>query len=74
MGALAVCGCVAFAIFLIALATQPVDADRLLDDARNRDNLRRRNIHLAAGNLSYPHELADGRVRWYRVDHDPVEL
>jgi len=36
---------------------------------RTYQNHRVRKVHADAGNVWYPHLMADGSVRWYRVDH-----
>lgn len=69
MGALVVCGVLLAAFFaMVAFRPRGVDPEVM----RNRENLRRRNIWAQAGGLTYPHELADGRVRWYHVNRDPA--
>ena len=68
MGALVVCGALigAFAVCCVILDR----GIRRLDQERNRRNARVARLHANAGNKWYPHEMADGSVRWYAVDRD----
>lgn len=59
-------------IFVGAIYLHPPVHD---DEAeRNRNNARVRQVYIKSGLRWYPHELAGGRVRWYNVDDDPMEL
>ena len=72
MGALVVCGVLLVAlVVLVALWEGPVTSMLARMEAqRNLSNVRVCIIHRHAGNKWYPHEMADGSVRWYRTDHD----
>lgn len=65
---------VLFAAFLAWIALHERTHVDDAEDERVCENLRRQRIHAQAGNLMYPHELADGTVRWYNIGHDTVAL
>lgn len=76
MGALWVLAVLCVVALVFWAFSMPVKAILAKMEAqRHMSNVRVCIIHRHAGNKWYPHEMADGSVRWYRTtDDDAVDI